>query len=115
MFERGHCRCANPFDIRDFNGLTLARVGIVSIYVDSLGDYRRGIVEAEKLLKDFPDQRQECASSVLKIGKGYAMLREFEKSREAFEKVIKEFGDLPESVKSARKGITWLNRGRKGE
>ncbi len=63
-----------------------AKVGIVSIYVHSLKDYRRAIIEADDLISKFPDREEEAQIAFSKRGVAYLMIQELEKSRESFER-----------------------------
>jgi len=86
-----------------------AKLGIAAIYVRYLKDYRRGIVEANYLLSQYPDQREQCASVLSEIGLAYLMLKDFKNSRISFERVINDFQDHKDALESAQKGIKWLN------
>jgi membrane protease YdiL (CAAX protease family) len=86
-----------------------AKLGIAAIYVHYLRDYRRGIVEANDLLSQYPDQEEQCASVLSEIGLAYLMLKDFKNSRISFERVINDFRDHKDALESAQKGIKWLN------
>ncbi len=86
-----------------------AKLGIITIYADYLGDYRRGIVEADKLFLDYHDQKEQCASTLLKMGRAYLMLKDFKKSRESFKRVLSEFSEFKEAAESARERIKQLD------
>jgi hypothetical protein len=74
-----------------------------------LADYRRGTFEADQLLSDFPDQREQCASALCKKGRAFLMLKDFGKSRECFKKVLDEFPEFEEETGVARKDMKWLD------
>ena len=93
----------------DRTACSKAQLGVVTIYVDYLADYRRGVFEADRLLSDFPDQREQCASALSKKGRAYLMLKDFKKSRESFKSVLNEFPDFKEAAESAREGMKWLD------
>jgi membrane protease YdiL (CAAX protease family) len=91
-----------------------ARLGIVTVYVHYLGDYRRGILEADELLLDYPDQREQSALTLCRMGRAYLMLKDFKKSRESFKRVLNEFPEVKEAAESAREEMKWLNALNKG-
>jgi membrane protease YdiL (CAAX protease family) len=93
----------------DRTACSKALLGVVTVYVHYLADYRRGIFEADKLLSDFPDQREQCASALSKMGRAYLMLKDFKKSRESFKRVLNEFPEFEEAAESAREGMKWLD------
>ena len=75
------------------------KLGKVTIYLYYLRDYRRAVIEADNLLAQYPEQREQCGSA----------LRDFEKSREAFEQILSEFPEHEEAVESASGGIMNLD------
>lgn len=85
-----------------------AKLGIVTIYLYYLQDYRRAICEAEQLLVKFPNQEEECAIALSNIGKSYYLLKDFQRSRQAFENVLKKYNKFQEVVDSAEKGLIML-------
>jgi uncharacterized protein len=93
----------------DRTACSKAQLGVVTIYVNYLADYRRGVFEADRLLSDFPDQREQCASALSKKGRAYLMLKDFKKSRESFKRVLNEFPEFKEADESAREGMKWLD------
>jgi len=93
----------------DRTACSKALLGRVTICVNYLADYRRGVFEADRLLLDFPDQREQCASALSKKGQGYLMLKDFKKSRESFKKVLNEFPEFEEATESAREGMKQLD------
>lgn len=86
-----------------------AKLGIVAIYCNHLRDYRRAVVEADELLARYSDQKEACALAFAYRGWAYYFLRDFEKSKESFKKVIDDFGEYDEAVEYARQGIARLN------
>jgi len=86
-----------------------ARLGIVTIYVYYLGDYRRGILEADELLLDYSDQQEQSPLTLCRMGRAYLMLKDFKKSRESFRRVLNEFPEVKEAAESAREGMKWLD------
>ena len=86
-----------------------AKLGIVTIYYHYLADYRRAIIEADKLLKQYPEHREQCALALVKKGFSYFMLKDFKNSRLSFNRVINEFKKYKKARESAKKGIKWLD------
>ncbi len=93
----------------DRTACSKAQLGVVTIYVDYLTDYRRGVFEANRLLLDFPDQREQCAPALCKKGRAYLMLKDLKKSRESFKRVLNEFSEFKEATELAHEGIKWLD------
>jgi hypothetical protein len=86
-----------------------ARLSIVWIYGMYLKDYRRAVLHADRLLSEYPEQREPCAGGLAEMGWSHYMLKDFVSARKAFDKVITDFGEYDDSVSSARQGIEWLN------
>lgn len=86
-----------------------AKLGIVTIYLQYLGDYRRAIIGADNLLSQYPEQKEQCASALAKKGWSYYFLRDFQNSRLAFNKVVNEFKEYRDAIESAQKGISGLD------
>jgi membrane protease YdiL (CAAX protease family) len=87
-----------------------AKTGVVAIYASYLKDYRRAILEADRVIAEFPEQEEEVAMALSRRGFAYLMLRELAKSRQDFEKVINEFSEYDEPMEEAAKGVEILNR-----
>jgi tetratricopeptide (TPR) repeat protein len=86
-----------------------ARLGIVTIYLQSLSDYRRAIIEANNLLSEYPEQKEQCAFALVDKGWAYYLLRDFKNSRLAFTKVVNEFREYRDALEPAQKGIAGLD------
>jgi membrane protease YdiL (CAAX protease family) len=86
-----------------------ARLGIITIYNHYLKDYRRAIVETDRLLSEYPEQREECASALSKKGWSYYMLRDFLHSRETFNMVMNDYREYKSAFESSEIGVRWLN------
>jgi tetratricopeptide (TPR) repeat protein len=86
-----------------------AQLGIVVTYFQFLGDYRRAVFEADVLARQYPEQDGVLASALSVKGWAHYMLKDFERSRAAFTKVINEFSDDNESLEWVQKGIEYLN------
>ncbi|MHC4620031.1 MAG: CPBP family glutamic-type intramembrane protease [Planctomycetota bacterium] len=86
-----------------------ARVGIVYIYSQYLRDYRRAVVQADRILREYSDQREPCAVALAEMGWSYYMLRDFDNARKAFNRVVAGYQEHDEVIRSAVRGIEWLN------
>lgn len=86
-----------------------AKVGILSIYLDYMKDYRRAVIEGDRVLSQFPEQKEDVDMALSKQGMAYLMLKDFTMSRQAFEQVVREPGENQEAYEEAEKGIKWLN------
>lgn len=87
-----------------------AKIGMISIYLYYLKDYRRAVMEADHLVSEFPGQIEQVETALSKRGIAYLMLQDLEKSRQSFEKVINEFNQYEKPREEAEKGIMWLDR-----
>jgi membrane protease YdiL (CAAX protease family) len=94
---------------RDRTACAKAKLGLVEIYAKHLLDYRRAIVEADDLLAQYPDQKEQYVSALLKKGYAYLMLRDPNDAVPAFQKVLAESGAFADLGKSAQAGIEWAN------
>lgn len=86
-----------------------ARLGVVVVYSTYLMDYRRAVVQAQQLLQEYADQKEACAEALSRMGWSYYMLRDFNNSRQSFDRVIAEFKEYEHAFVSAQQGIEWLN------
>lgn len=87
-----------------------AKVGIVSIYVHSLKDYRRAVIEADDLISKFPDREEEAQIAFSKRGVAYLMLQDFEKSRQSFENALHSRTSDEKLYEEAEKGLRLLDQ-----
>lgn len=94
----------------DREACTKAKLGIVTVYYLYLRDYRRAVIEADKLISQYPENRRKVASALCKEGWAYYMLKDYERSRASFMRVINNFSEYEVSYESAKKGIGRLNR-----
>ena len=85
------------------------RLGIATVYCDYLKDYRRAINEAERVLSEYPQQKEECAHALAVEGWSYYRLQHIQKSREAFDRVVKDFSEYEDILHSANQGILQLD------
>ena len=86
-----------------------ARLSIGTVYSGYLMDQRRAIIEVDKLLSQYPDEKEQIAQALCVKGWAYYMLKDFKCSKECFDKVIDEFKEYDYSYESAKQGIKWLN------
>lgn len=87
-----------------------AKTGLVAIYVSYLKDYRRAVIEADRIVAEFPGQEEEVAMALSRRGFAYLMLRELAKSRQDFERVINEFSQYDTPLEEAAKGVQMLEK-----
>jgi len=80
-----------------------AKIGLVSIYLNRLRDYRRAIVEADELLEHGAANRKTQAMAWLYKAQAYAALGDNKKSREAADVVVSEYSDCEAPKKAAEK------------
>lgn len=85
-----------------------AKIGIVWVYF-YLNDYRRAVIEADRLVEEYPDQEEQVAAALLRQGIGYLLLHDLEKSRSSFERVLNEFNQFEKSRDEAERRIKLLN------
>jgi len=93
---------------KDQKACAKAKLGIVTIYLYYLHDYRRAICEAQQLLVKFHNQEEQCAIALSNMGKSYYLLRDFQRSRQAFENVFNKYSKCHEAVDSAKQGLKML-------
>ncbi|MHC4721796.1 MAG: CPBP family glutamic-type intramembrane protease, partial [Planctomycetota bacterium] len=87
-----------------------AREGIATVYCDYLKDYRRAINETERILSEYPQQKDVCARTLAVQGWSYYKLKNFQKSREAFNRIVKDFNEYEDILNSANQGILQLDK-----
>jgi len=87
-----------------------AQAGIVKINFCWLGDYRRAVVEADKLLTDYPDQAESCAWALIDRGMAYRKVGDLPNSRKSFERVIREYKQVKDACDYARKEMDRRDR-----
>ncbi|MHC4741188.1 MAG: CPBP family glutamic-type intramembrane protease [Planctomycetota bacterium] len=93
----------------DRQACAMARQGIATIYCDYLCDLRRAVNEAERIVSEYPRQKYVCARALAVKGWSHYRLKELQKSREAFNRIIKDFSEHKDVVLSAKQGILQLN------
>lgn len=87
-----------------------AKNGVIAIYFTYLKDYRRVVLEADRLVSEFPGQAEEVAAALMRRGFAYLMLQELEKSRRSFEEVINTVDHDASPREEAERGIEMLDR-----
>lgn len=87
-----------------------AKLGIITIYVYYLKDYRRAIIEVDRLLASYPEQGEQVASALSEKGLAYLMLNDFKRSRAIFNTVINDFKDYKSAYEAAQKGTKLLDK-----
>lgn len=87
-----------------------ARQGIATVYCDYLRDYRRAINETEKVLSEYPQQKEICARALAVKGWSYYRLKYLQKSRETFNRIVKDFNEYEDILHSANQGILQLDK-----
>jgi hypothetical protein len=87
-----------------------AKLSIVFIYTYYLRDYRRAVVNADRLMTQYPEQKEQYAKALSCKGLAYLMLKDFKRSRDAYSRVINEFTDYREAYEPSRKGIILLDK-----
>jgi membrane protease YdiL (CAAX protease family) len=94
---------------QDGTACAKARLGIVHIYCDYLKDYRRAVLQADHLLQEYPDQREQCAWALYKMGLSYYMLKDFHNSRKALSRVVAEFKEHEDALSYSQQVIEKLD------
>jgi hypothetical protein len=94
----------------DRNACAKAKVSIVTVYIKSLKDYRRAIVEADRFLMEYPEKNEQFSLALSNKGMAYLMLKDFKTSRTLFNMVIDRFKGHNESYKAAQQGIALLDK-----
>ncbi|MCK4911126.1 MAG: CPBP family intramembrane metalloprotease [Thermodesulfovibrionales bacterium] len=86
-----------------------AKLGIVSVYYHYLNDYRRAIIETDRLVETYPEQREQVSSALVKKGYSYYELQMFKESRNTFETLVNNYGEFKKHYDDAKKGLEKLN------
>lgn len=86
-----------------------AKVSVVYVYTYYLKDYKRAVVNADRLMLEYPDQKEQDALALAYKGSAYMMLKDFKDSRESFSIVVNEFRDYKEALEIAHKGLKLLD------
>lgn len=85
-----------------------AQLGISSIYYMYLNDKYRAIINANKVIDTFPNQKYEVAKALIIKGWASYLIKDFQNSYLSFEQVTNNYSNFTNSYKSARKGLKWL-------
>lgn len=92
------------------DGCVNAKLSMVIIYYRDLIDLRRAIIEADRLVSDYPGWKKEHALAKAYRGLAYLMLKELTKSRMSFDEILSDSNYDQEATRIARAGIEWLNK-----
>jgi tetratricopeptide (TPR) repeat protein len=87
-----------------------AKMGVIAIYLRQLKDYRRAVVEADRLISEFPDLEEETSAAFSSRGYAYLLLQDLNKARQSFEKVIHDLNQHEKPRQEAEEGIRWLEK-----
>ena len=87
-----------------------ARLGIATVYCDYLNDCRRAIIETERILSEYPQQKEVCARALVIKGWSCYRLKYLQKSRETFNRIVKDFNEYEDILRSANQGILQLDK-----
>jgi membrane protease YdiL (CAAX protease family) len=85
-----------------------ARVGIATIYQYYLMDFRRAVVESDRILSEFTDQPEACVQALMIKGWAYHQLGDFQRSGEAFEEVIDSYASIEWAQEDALEALRSL-------
>ncbi len=97
---------------QDRTACAKARLGIAEIYLVYLRDFRRSVVECDRILSNFKDQPQVCAEALVKRGWAYYELRDYKRSRQSFEAVLDSYPSCDRMEEEASEGLRVLETGR---
>jgi membrane protease YdiL (CAAX protease family) len=86
-----------------------ARVGIVNIYLYHLRDFRRAIVQSDRILSEFKDQQEACAQALLRRGWSYYELGDHEMSEQSFREIVESYASLDWARKAALEELMGLD------
>ena len=87
-----------------------ARTGIAQIYLYYLRDFRRAVVESNRILAQFKDRPEDCAEALLIRGWSYCELGNHEMSRTSFREVIESYASYEWARESALEGLNSLDK-----
>jgi membrane protease YdiL (CAAX protease family) len=85
-----------------------AKCEIAAAYFKYFRDYRRSIVEADNVLDEFPDLKEQCATALTFKGWSFYRLKDFEKSKKAFRLVAEKYSEFSQAAESSQKGLKWI-------
>jgi len=86
-----------------------ARVGIVTIYFYYLRDFRRAVVESDRILSEFGDQPEACAQALLRRGWSYYELGDHQMSRKSFKEIIDSYSSFEWAREAALEELKMLD------
>ncbi len=94
----------------DRHACARAKLGISSIYLYYLRDFRRAVVEADGLLLLYPEQKEQCALALSNKGYAFLYMSDFANARAAFQRVLRDFNTVDKARENAEIGLDWLDR-----
>lgn len=86
-----------------------ARVGMVNIYLYHLRDFRRAIVQSDRILSEFKDQQEACAQALLGRGWSYYELGDRKMSEQSFREIVESYASLDWAQKVALEELKGLD------
>lgn len=87
-----------------------AREGIAMIFRVYLRDPRRAIVQSNWVLSEFGDQPESCAGAILTKADAYRDIGDHQRSREAYNEIIRSYGSLDWAKSAAEQGLKELDQ-----
>lgn len=93
----------------DREACSRARIGIAEIYQVYLRDFRRSVVESNRILSQFKDRPEDCADALIIRGWSYYDLGEHEKSRVSFQEVVESYASYEWAREAALIGLKELD------
>lgn len=93
----------------DRHACARAKLGLSTIYLYHLHDYRRAVVEADDLLLLYPEQKEQCALALSNKGYAFFFMNDLAKAKDAFQRVLREFNAVDKAKENVRKGLDWID------
>jgi membrane protease YdiL (CAAX protease family) len=87
-----------------------AKLGLSSIYLYHLHDYRRAVIEADDLLLLYPEQKEQYALALSNKGYAFFYMNDLVQSRDAFQIVLRDFNVIDKAKENAKTGLEWIDR-----
>jgi len=93
----------------DREACSRARIGIAHVYQVYLRDFRRAIVESDRIVSKFKDRPEDCAEALIIRGWSYCELGDHEKSRASFQEVVESYASYEWAREAALIGLKELD------
>ncbi len=87
-----------------------AKLGLSSIYLYHLHDYRRAVIEADDILLLYPEQKEQYALALSNKGYAFFYMNDLAQARDAFQKVLRDFNAIDKAKENAKTGLDWIDR-----